>query len=371
MNALVRLLRGLGRRLGRALRRRDLPVPGARVRWRDLAPALVLGAVLVLIGAVVLFRTTGGPEQAGPAPTPSPGTSAPGLPGSPAPPGSSAASGSSAATGGASRTPSRSASGPPSLDPSMLPTLPGCLSPLALTVMTFNIHGGVRVTAPHRFDLDRIAAEIEAARPDVVLLQEVDRFRSRSGDLDVPGVLGKRLGMTSAFGFNVRHGAVGQYGTAILSRYPIEETKNVPLPRPAGTQQRGLLLARISVSGQQVDIYDTHLENTSATARRLQMLRVRQLLAGVDHPVVLGGDLNSVPGSDVLRIATGFLRDSWAEVGTGPGATHGGRHHLRIDYLLHNSWLRPLTAQVRPSAVSDHRALRVGYALWSQAGCGT
>jgi len=253
----------------------------------------------------------------------------------------------------------------------MLPSLPGCLPPVALTVMTFNIHGGVSVHAPRRFELDRIAAEIRAARPDVVLLQEIDRHRRRSHFLDVPAELGKRLGMTSVFGDNVRHGAVGQYGTAILSRYPIISTQNTPLPRPPGTQQRGLLLARISVSGLQVNVYDAHLENTSPAARRLQISRIRDLVAGVQHPVILGGDFNATPGTDVLGIARSFLRDSWTEVGAGAGATHGGRHHLRIDYLLHNSWLRPLTAQVRPSAVSDHRALRVDFALWSKPGCGS
>ncbi|MEX0428284.1 endonuclease/exonuclease/phosphatase family protein [Nocardioides sp. DS6] len=330
------------------------------VRWRDLAPALVLGGVLVLIGAIVLFGAVGhGPRT-------TPPTTAPTGPG-PTPHVSPAPSGESG-----SPSPSRpGGSGRPTLNPSSLPTLPGCLAPISLSVMTFNIHGGVRVASPRVLDLDRIVAEIKAARPDVVLLQEIDRHRRRSDDLDVPAVLGKRLGMASTFGLNVRHGAVGEYGTAVLSRYPITATRNTPLPRPAGTQQRGLLLARISVAGQQVDIYDTHLENTSPAARRVQIARIRDLIADADHPVILGGDFNATPTTEVLRVARGFLRDSWAEVGSGSGATHGGRHHLRIDYLLHNSWLTPLQAQVRPSAVSDHRALLVGYALWSKEGCGS
>lgn len=340
------------------------------VRWRDLAPALVLAVVLVVIGAVVLFGAVGRGPRTAPSTTPG-GSPAPGGTLTPTP---SPAPTSAAPSTGVPTTPGSPGSGRPStgLPPlPSLPSLPGCLAPQSLTVMTFNIHGGVRVRSPRVFELDEIAAEIKAARPDVVLLQEIDRHRRRSHGLDVPAELGARLGMSSVFGLNVRHGSEGEYGTAVLSRYPIIRTENVPLPRPPGTQQRGLLLARLSVAGQEVDVYDTHLENTSPTARRLQIERIRDLLADDDHPVVLGGDLNAGPTSDVLGIARGFLRDSWAEVGSGAGATHGGRHHVRIDYLLHNSWLTPQNAQVRPSSVSDHRALRVGYALWSAAGCGT
>ncbi|MGK0353208.1 MAG: endonuclease/exonuclease/phosphatase family metal-dependent hydrolase, partial [Planctomycetota bacterium] len=59
--------------------------------------------------------------------------------------------------------------------------------------MTWNIHHARGLDG--EVDIDRIAAEIRAAAPDLVALQEVDRGVRRTGGLDIPAALAERTGM--------------------------------------------------------------------------------------------------------------------------------------------------------------------------------
>src|SRR5215217_3003527 len=117
---------------------------------------VALLAVAALVALVVWWRWPAGEDGA------TPGT----LPSSPAPTSSVAPS----------------PTGPAPSPTSTQTILPGAtLAPcprhgraVPLTVVTFNIHSGIGHSG---LDLDRIAGEIAAIEPDVVLLQEVDNRR--------------------------------------------------------------------------------------------------------------------------------------------------------------------------------------------------
>lgn len=280
-----------------------------------------------------------------------------------------------------SATPADRGSGGPSRSPRPAPTGPALPSPTSsvcvprteqrrLTVVSFNIH-----SARARDDTVRLAEigdELVRWRPDVVLLQEVDRGRAWTGRTDMPAYLAARLGAEWTFGANVRRTPGNEYGTAILSRLPILSSRNVLLPAPPGTQQRGLLHAVVD-AGVEVSLYDTHLEHTSRSAREAQMRAIAPLLRADPRAKILGGDLNSIPGSAVLTLARTLLRDTWTEVGSGSGHTAPGRNpRLRIDYLLYadgeGADLTPRAAQLLRSSVSDHRAVRAAYDLGTGVG---
>ena len=230
-----------------------------------------------------------------------------------------------------------------------------------ISVMSFNIKSS-RGQAGVQIDL--LAQALASWKPDVVLLQEVDKNRPISGSIDMPAYLGERLGYYSTFGANVIRPGESQYGTAILSRFPITSSENTLLPRPAGTQQRGLLHAVIDVDGTSLGAYVTHLEHTSADARLQQVTAIRDLLAGDEGPVVLGGDFNATPGTPVMALARTFVTDTWAEVGTGSGLTApSSTPRARIDYLLHRGAVEPLDVEVVAGPVSDHRAVAARYAV--------
>ncbi|GAA4371569.1 endonuclease/exonuclease/phosphatase family protein [Nocardioides caricicola] len=237
-----------------------------------------------------------------------------------------------------------------------------------LTVLTFNIHSARTPDGSVR--LAEIASELATWDADVVLLQEVDRGRAWTGGVDMPAVLADQLDMAWAFGTNVRRSATNLYGTAILSRFPIESYRNTLLPAPPGTQQRGLLNAVIDVDGTRMSVYGTHLEHTSSDARVQQMQTIAPILAADELPKVFGGDLNAKPGSPVLLAAGPAVQDTWKAIGDGAGLTHpAGVPQHRIDYLMHGDGsdadLAPLATQVLTSNVSDHRAVWATYELSS------
>lgn len=107
---------------------------------------------------------------------------------------------------------------------------------LPLKLMTYNIRHGAGMDDV--IDLDRQAAIIANAAPDVVGLQEVDSCVKRSGRVPEAAILGTKTGMHATFG-----GAIpltgGKYGVAILSKEVPLSYHNTPLP---GAEKRTLLV---------------------------------------------------------------------------------------------------------------------------------
>lgn len=236
-------------------------------------------------------------------------------------------------------------------------------------VATYNILGaGSR--SGRGYDLGRVRADIASWDVDVAILQEVYRLGGDAARSDQPADLAAGLGMDWAFGYNARKGARTQYGTAVLSRFPIVEQANSRLPNSGGLEQRGLLRATLDVGGTRLDVFDTHLQHTpQAAALRAQQARsvagiIGARRAATGNPAVLGGDFNSSPTGAVGASLNGVLRDTWFDVGGGQGATHpAGRGKARIDRLYQSADVVPLAAAVRPSAASDHDAVTAVYQL--------
>ena len=235
-------------------------------------------------------------------------------------------------------------------------------SDVTLNVVTFNIHSGL---GPHGLGLEQIAREIESWDPDVVLLQEIDRFRHHSQGIDQPAWFAARLGMNFSFGPNESPGN-GQIGNATLTRFPIVDETNTHLPNQPGLPdalQRGLLHTRIKVGQAVVSIYNTHLQPAYDSLKLSQMQVVARSLAADPQPMLLGGDFNAVSSSAVMSAARPYLDDAWEAVGTGPEGTSPNAHKARIDHLLYSSPFVPQTAQTIESAVSDHRAVGATFTL--------
>jgi endonuclease/exonuclease/phosphatase family metal-dependent hydrolase len=275
--------------------------------------------------------------------------------------------------GTASPSPSPASSSASATKPSK--AAPSCVAKTAtrpLRVVTFNIHSALH---GRTVEIDQIAAELAALKPDVVLLQEVDANRGYSGWVDMPAVLSSTLHMTYAFGVNVlgqttSHGP-SEYGTLVLARYPILSKTNTPLVNEHGLQQRGLLHVVLDVDGTRLSVYNTHLENNPRGGGSEVDLRTRQaeqaagIIAGDPNPVILGGDFNSGPGSAAMNALERVVSDPWRSVGIGsPDSHEAPRPTIRIDYLLNRgAGLTPVQAQVGTTSVSDHEPVITDYRL--------
>jgi len=223
--------------------------------------------------------------------------------------------------------------------------------PRPLRVMTYNIHhgsGNIECTdvpgGPDcELDLDLIAEVIRSHDADIVGLEEVDRFWRRSGYQDQPAYLARALGMHYCYGANLVHPVDShadvphEYGTAILSQFPIQDCQNTLLPRvDETTEQRGLLQAFINVRGVPLRFAVTHLQHTSDVERTVQAARVAELIVPVIDPTVLVGDLNADPPEPSLDPIEALLNDSWLLAGEGEGLTgfiDEPELTRRIDYI--------------------------------------
>ena len=192
-----------------------------------------------------------------------------------------------------------------------------------------------------------------------MLLQEIDRFHGRTGGIDQVAYFADALGMEGAFSPNVVQGN-GQYGTAILSRFEILDSGRFPLPNAAGGEPRGLQWAGLEVGGQEVRVYNTHLQNKLVGLREAQARHVAGILAGEEQPTILGGDMNATANTPTLGPLLAQLVDAWPVAGSGPEGT--GPNGSRIDFVMASPTLEP---QQRPGAAlgrlgprADRRRLR-------------
>lgn len=229
-------------------------------------------------------------------------------------------------------------------------------------VATFNIHHAVGTD--DRLDLDRVAADIRETRADVIGLQEVDNhWSSRSDDADQAAELARRLDMHYVYGANLDLDPVTpgsprrQYGTAVLSKWPIRSWRNTLLPRPRGGEQRGLLEAVIKARGSYMRFAVTHLQHNNAEERLAQSEAIGSLLDESAEPVVLVGDLNAPPGAPELAPVETRFHDAWELGGVpgDPGYTYDAETpHARIDYVKVSPGLPVSNAVVYESVASDH-----------------
>lgn len=237
-------------------------------------------------------------------------------------------------------------------------TAPGAQAAAAPAVriiaLSYNIHHGEGLDG--QLDLGRIAEVIRASGADIVALQEVDRGVQRSGEVDQAGELGRLLDMHQAFGGNIRHQG-GDYGNAVLSRWPIARHENHLLPSTGG-EQRGVLQVEIHVP--QVEdplcLLATHLDHRRGDEERVRSARfINELtMVGAQRAAILMGDLNDVRGSRTLN----QLESRWTQTtGQATPTIPTARPTRQIDFVLvrpANRW-RVLEVRVIDERIaSDH-----------------
>jgi endonuclease/exonuclease/phosphatase family metal-dependent hydrolase len=233
----------------------------------------------------------------------------------------------------------------------------------AVRVMTYNIHAG---KDPQQVDnLARVAAVIDSADADIVLLQEVDRGTQRAGGADHFAELRTLTGMNGVFGKSLDYQG-GQYGIAVLSRWPLDSVAALPLKvEPPQERAGGSYEARIALhvvvrtEYGSLHVVNTHLDPGAAgTFRKQELIGImahmkQRVPAGVD--LVFGGDLNARPHTDDIIAVAFALTDAFASCGTGTGETFpANAPDRRIDYLFLRMG-RCSSARVINTRASDHR----------------
>lgn len=171
-----------------------------------------------------------------------------------------------------------------------------------LRVLTYNIHHGNPPSKPDLIDLDAIARVINESKADIVALQEVETGVNRSGGINEAKVLAEKTGLNYQFFKAIDHDG-GDYGIAILSRYKFKDVKLVPLPQEIIAEKRVLGYLTVKIGKQHFVFANTHLDATKTQENRIvQMKGILKEFENMALPVILCGDLNSVPGSETIDL---------------------------------------------------------------------
>ena len=184
----------------------------------------------------------------------------------------------------------------------------------SLRVMTYNIYGARATSPANAADLDAIAEGIRRQNPDFVTLNEVDVFTNRTGkDVHQARDLAEKLGMEWHFSKAIDRDG-GEYGDAVLSKYPILEKRSYRLPCAAEQpgEDRSLCVIRVQIDGKDLYVASTHLDHLSGDASRLvQATEIRRIRdTELEGDLILCGDLNAIPSSNVIATMTSFLTNT-------------------------------------------------------------
>jgi endonuclease/exonuclease/phosphatase family metal-dependent hydrolase len=232
-------------------------------------------------------------------------------------------------------------------------------------VLVYNVHAGK--DAGGKESVQRIADVVKSLDPDIVLFQEVDKGTKRSGGVDQPASYGSLTGLHVAFGRSLDYDG-GEYGIAVLSRWPIRRDTTIHLPvdppqeRSGGSHEpRVAMSLAIDAPFGRLDLFNTHIDASNEERWRLQEIKTiaRVVTAALNGNgrVLVGGDFNSTPESAVqteLR-ANGF-HDAWPTCGVGEGLSYPADvPRKRIDYLFLLSGFECMSARVVDADASDHR----------------
>lgn len=242
-------------------------------------------------------------------------------------------------------------------------------------VLTYNVHACVGLDG--RSSVERIARVIARHDPDVVCLQELDRGRERSGNVDQAQAIADALEMVAEFHPTISV-ASEEFGDAILSRHPMRLVRAGGLPgleRP-GLEPRGAIHVEVDFVGpggeaRTVQVIGTHLslhphERSLAVDALLGPEWLGSIASG---DVVLCGDFNALSWFPTMRRLRRRLDDAQRGLdGHRPRATWSGRFPIgRIDHVLVDPTLSVLHVDVADDSLarvaSDHRPVIVDVAL--------
>jgi len=220
----------------------------------------------------------------------------------------------------------------------------------ALRLVTFNIEFGREIDGAIR--LLRTAESLR--NPDVLLLQEM----SSAG----VATIADRLGLNYLyFPSGIHPQARQEYGTAILSPWPIDDPSKLPLPYGAvfTGMRRAVTVATIRWREHPVRVYSVHLPARMAISggqRREQAALILDDARRDPGPVIVAGDFNS---RDVAKWFQGEGFD-WVTQGV-PGTSRFLRRWFQIDHVFAKGFNtegeRSPAGCVEAEGISDHRAV--------------
>jgi endonuclease/exonuclease/phosphatase family metal-dependent hydrolase len=229
-----------------------------------------------------------------------------------------------------------------------------------MRVMTWNLWWRFGPWQERRAAIRAVLAEVA---PDVVGLQEVWADERENLAESLAEELGLHWAWAESATPHRSQRRIGdpsvRLGNAVLSRWPVLDTRIIRLPGVDTEDERLGLHTRLGAPKHEIPFFTTHL-SSPPWASAIRVAQVGALArfvgehgAGSEHPPVITGDMNAPPDSDEMRLLGGYktapvvprqvLFDAWEfadpaqpAVTWTPENPHvpRGATPVRIDFLL-------------------------------------
>lgn len=211
--------------------------------------------------------------------------------------------------------------------------LPGSVP--EIKVLTYNIRLAAGTDSyaadvyrlPWGKNLSGVIAAIEAVDADVIALQEVagsSQARKIAAALNMNFTyVGHQTGSTRP----------SWWGVAVLSKFPIRESRGTPISFGAG-DSKSIVIATLELADRPCTVVSIHKDKDLFDGSSVR--NILAAIAGANSPVLLAGDFNIQPGDARLELLAPRFVDT-ARAAATPGARDAilrGTGFGRIDYVF-------------------------------------
>jgi endonuclease/exonuclease/phosphatase family metal-dependent hydrolase len=192
--------------------------------------------------------------------------------------------------------------------------------------MFFDCHGDRVIMTENEVmtHMEALAKFINEVDPDIIFLQEVDIDSKRSAHIDQLQYLLDHTNLNYGVyasqwkadyvpsGGKKWIGKVNS-GNAIVSKYPLKDAKRIALPligeQSALTQyfylKRNVMITSLEAQNKEVFLLNTHTSAYSHDGTKKRQLDIilaeAKKLSDAGHPIIMGGDFNTLPPHTVNR----------------------------------------------------------------------
>lgn len=219
----------------------------------------------------------------------------------------------------------------------------------SLRVMTFNMQQANDRYAERSYD--RQLALMRRVSPDIIALQESDSARVSLNNNDYVRYYARELGYYSYYGPTT---VTGTFGTAILSKYPLKNTRSVFTYSDG--DEIGTAEAQVEAGGRVLTIYDVHPDGSDTAMLVFAQSLLERSQSRPD--VIALGDYNLRDYEPAFKLIAGVYTNAWTSVypsGISPqGVDMSGEN--RIDHIFISSSLAASDPVyiLPPDSATDH-----------------
>ena len=188
-------------------------------------------------------------------------------------------------------------------------------APAEIKVVSYNIRWRGGQELDELIKLLKLDSEIAGA--SIIGLQEVDRNKKRTGNLNTVKALAEKLGRYYAWAAppTAKPEMEEETGVAILSSYPLTDVRRIVLPHPGpGRRRRVAVGATVEIAGAHMRVYSVHSENRMSVDRKLEQMKA--VLGDLAHypkhmRAIVLGDLNTWQADSVKKTSELFVRENF------------------------------------------------------------